>query len=600
MISSRESSPGPASRPTSKYWRSSPLGTTWPPSDGTAGRGATGSSFPGRSAGRRSATAFPAVGRGKVVDNLRRSLLAPTTVALIVLCWLLPLPSAAVGILLVLAALAVPTILQAIFTLVPGAPRIRLRNHIGMLVGDLRMGLAQVVLSLAFLPDQAWQMVDAISRTLWRLYVSRRHLLEWTTAAQSSGSPRLDAIGFYRRMAGGTVVSLTAVLFALAVAPGSWPVVVPFALLWLAAPAVALWSSRSPTASGRLGISTDEARCLRLIARRTWRFFETFVTPADNMLPPDNFQEDPKPVVARRTSPTNVGLYLLSSVAARDYGWTGTLETVERLEACFASLVKLQRFRGHFLNWYATEDLRPLDPAYVSSVDSGNLAGHLIAFANACEEWEKAPIEADVRSGLSDTWTWCVALSRHSPSPIRVRSATYSTDRSPPERCLAHRGQSRGYPTPDAGRVPAVPDDTATTGGEWSDVRYWTRALACASTSTPATCRTSPARRACWSEGSWSWPRSADDGDGDGFRLSRRSRPQALSIGYSVADERLDASCYDLLASEARLASLFAIAKGDAPTRHWFRLGRTATRSATALPWYRGRARCSNTSCHLL
>jgi cyclic beta-1,2-glucan synthetase len=522
---------------------------------------------------------LPAVGRGKVVDNLRRSLVAPTTFALIVLCWLLPLPSAAVGILLVLAALAVPTILQAIFTLVPGAPRIRLRNHIGMLVGDLRMGLAQVVLSLAFLPDQAWQMVDAISRTLWRLYVSRRHLLEWTTAAQSSGSPRLDAIGFYRRMAGGTVVSLTAVLFALAVAPGSWPVVVPFALLWLAAPAVALWSSRSPTASGRLGISTDEARSLRLIARRTWRFFETFVTPADNMLPPDNFQEDPKPVVARRTSPTNVGLYLLSSVAARDYGWTGTLETVERLEACFASLVKLQRFRGHFLNWYATEDLRPLDPAYVSSVDSGNLAGHLIAFANACEEWEKAPIEADVRSGLSDTLDMVrgalASFPIADPRPlgdILDRIEALLKDALPIEASLA----VIRHLTQDASR--AVPDDTATTGGEWSDVRYWTRALGMRvdehsrDLSNVASAPGMLERRLLeLAAGARTMAMEMD------FAFLVDPDRKLLSIGYSVADERLDASCYDLLASEARLASLFAIAKGDAPTRHWFRLGRTAT-----------------------
>ena len=153
----------------------------------------------------------------------------------------------------------------------------------------------------------------------------------------------------------------------------------PFALLWLAAPAIALWASRSPAVAPRLAVSDPDARDLRLIARRTWRFFETFVTPADNMLPPDNFQEDPKPVVAHRTSPTNMGLYLLSAVAARDFGWAGTMETVERLEATFDSMRKLPRFKGHFFNWYGTRDLRVLDPAYVSSVDSGNLAGHLIA-----------------------------------------------------------------------------------------------------------------------------------------------------------------------------------------------------------------------------
>ena len=110
------------------------------------------------------------------------------------------------------------------------------------------------------------------------------------------------------------------------------------------------------------------------------------------MLPPDNFQEDPRPVVAHRTSPTNMGLYLLSAVSARDFGWSGTLDFVERVEATFATMNRLERYRGHFYNWYDTRDLRPLDPRYVSTVDSGNLAGHLIALANACRGWIDQPL----------------------------------------------------------------------------------------------------------------------------------------------------------------------------------------------------------------
>src|SRR5690606_37659414 len=131
-------------------------------------------------------------------------------------------------------------------------------------------------------------------------------------------------------------------------------------------------------------------------------YFETFVTPADNMLPPDNFQETPREVLAHRTSPTNIGLYLLATVAARDFGWAGTAQTIERLEATFATLQKLPRMRGHFLNWYETRHLTVLPPAYVSSVDSGNLAGHLIALANACDEWARAPVVADPRHGVAD------------------------------------------------------------------------------------------------------------------------------------------------------------------------------------------------------
>src|SRR4029078_3759061 len=126
-------------------------------------------------------------------------------------------------------------------------------------------------------------------------------------------------------------------------------------------------------------------------------------TPEDNMLPPDNFQETPSPVLARRTSPTNLGLYLLSPASAHDFGWTGALDTIERLEAAMATMAKLERYRGHFYNWYDTERFQPLDPHYVSSVDSGNLARHLIAHANACQDWCEAPLEDAKRlAGILD------------------------------------------------------------------------------------------------------------------------------------------------------------------------------------------------------
>ena len=140
------------------------------------------------------------------------------------------------------------------------------------------------------------------------------------------------------------------------------------------------------------------------MARQTWSFFDTFVTARQNMLPPDNFQETPNAVVANRTSPTNIGLYLLSVAAAREFGWIGTIDAVERLEATFSTLETLERYRGHFYNWYDTHDLRPLDPKYVSTVDSGNLAGHLLALQGVCRRWlsEPKPAALDV-SGILDT-----------------------------------------------------------------------------------------------------------------------------------------------------------------------------------------------------
>ena len=526
--------------------------------------------------------ALPSVGRGKMLDNLRRSLLAPFMLLALALTWLMPLPAAITGTALLLAAVAIPSFLPVLFSLVPHRAGIRMRNHFATLAADLRLAAFQSILSIVFLPDHAWRMGDAIVRTLARIFGSRRHLLEWTTAAQSKGSPRLTLAGFYRRMAYGTLLGLVLAAGAVALSPSSWPVVLPFLLLWLAAPTLALWVSRSPKAGPRLAVSGAEATELRLIARRTWRFFETFVTPGENMLPPDNFQEDPKPVVAHRTSPTNIGLYLISTVAARDFGWAGTVETVERLEATLQAMRKLPRHNGHFFNWYATEDLRVLEPAYISSVDSGNLAGHLIVLANACEAWVNESVAPNGRLGMTDN----LQLARHALDALsgNDRGAQLALMLGDIE-ALLNGPQTLDALSPVLTRladkaaataremVPTEIDDSA------PDLLFWIEAF-----------KTAVVEH--------SRDRSADHGLKDRLQaLAASAREMALamdfaflldperkllSIGYSLHEDSLDPSCYDLLASEARLASLFAIAKGDVETRHWFRLGRSATPIANA------------------
>jgi cyclic beta-1,2-glucan synthetase len=525
--------------------------------------------------------AVPSIGRWKMLDNLRRSLLAPFTLATLGLCWLLP-PAGAAGALLVLAAIAIPAFLPTLFSVLPRRAGIHLPNHMVTLAADLRLAATQTLLSVAFLADHAWRMGDAIVRTLVRLCVTRRHLLEWTTAAHSAGSPRLDLRGFYRGMAGGASLGLVMAAGAVALAPPSWPLVLPFALLWLTAPGLALWASRSPTVAGRLAVSDLDARDLRLTARRTWRFFETFVTPSENMLPPDNFQEDPKPVVAHRTSPTNIGLYLLSTVAARDFGWAGTAETLDRLEATVGSMQKLPRFKGHFFNWYGTQDLHPLAPAYVSSVDSGNLAGHLIVLASACEEWRDAPLAPNARRGITDNL--CLARDASNALPAaggeggrqfafileeieaKLNGTQAIETLLPALKRLAEKAAKEAH-------------SLAPSAGDGSpDLVFWTEALR-QSVSEHGRDRLQIAdalhefesRLSALAEAARAMALAMD------FAFLLDPERKLLSIGYSFADNRLDPSCYDLLASEARLASLFAIAKGDVGTRHWFRLGRAAT-----------------------
>ena len=148
------------------------------------------------------------------------------------------------------------------------------------------------------------------------------------------------------------------------------------------------------------------------------------------MLPPDNFQEDPRPVLAHRTSPTNMGLYLLSAVSARDFGWSGTLDFVDRAEATLATMNRLEKFRGHFYNWYDTRDLRPLDPRYVSAVDSGNLAAHLIALANACRAWiDLPPTHGQCFSGIRDSLDLACEARRELPEDRRMHATSRRSNR---------------------------------------------------------------------------------------------------------------------------------------------------------------------------
>lgn len=527
--------------------------------------------------------AVPALGRWKMLDNLRRSLLAPFTLLLVGLCWLLPLPSILPGLLLTLAVIAVPAFLPVLFALLPPRPGIRLRNHIGALGGDVKIAVTQTLLSIAFLPDQAWRMGDAIVRTLVRLFVTHRRLLEWTTAAVSAGRPRLSLGGFYGKMSGSLVLGGLLTGGAVGLMPVAWPFALPFAVLWLAAPALALWVSRSPSTSRRLVVSDAEARDLRLIARRTWRYFEVFVIPHENMLPPDNFQEDPKPAVAHRTSPTNIGLYLLSTVAARDFGWAGTTETIERLDATMAALHRLPRFKGHFYNWYGTQDLRVLDPAYVSSVDSGNLAGHLLTLANACEEWMGSGAAPTARSGIADTLLLARAALGMLPADGGERGREIAALLGEIDGHL-NGGLTPGAVYPALKRLAEKAARTALEivpangAGLFQDLVFWIEALRRVigeherdRLQLAVLAHDLNARLQAIAVAAREMALAMD------FAFLLDPERKLLSIGYSVADNTRDTSCYDLLASEARLASLFAIAKGDVATQHWFRLGRAST-----------------------
>ncbi len=383
---------------------------------------------------------------------------------------------------------------------------------------------------------------------------------------------------------------------------GVWPIAAPLVALWLVSPAAARVVSLPPGRESLASISEVERKVLRQTARRTWRYFETFVTKGDNMLPPDNFQEEPTPAIAHRTSPTNIGLYLLSVASARDFGWIGATQAIERLEATLATMNRLQRFRGHFYNWYDTRDLRVLDPKYVSSVDSGNLAGHLIALANACREWRLSPSSAaSLRAGLADT----LALAAEEAVRLRAGRRTQTVTPLQLEDSLATMSKILASAVGDEETTAADWAQLAHDGeilidiasaialersdGAAADLLYWSQAtltaIAAHRSEMASAADAVPTRseRLIVLEDAFRAMAMAME---YGFLFDKER--QLLSIGYLISESALDPNCYDLLASEARLASFFAIAKGDIPARHWFRLGRAATavsRGSALISW---------------
>ncbi|HTR07343.1 MAG TPA: glucoamylase family protein [Paraburkholderia sp.] len=563
---------------------------------------------------RRPDLALGATGRWKMLDNLRRTVIAPAAFVALLAGWLLPLPAALRWTAFVLATIALPVLLPVVGALMPrwrrASVKTTARSLFSVWLADLRLALWRFGLSTVLLAQQTWSMGDAIARTLFRVALSRRHLLEWTTAAEAGARDRLTLGHTWLHMSGGAALALGAGVTVGVAAMytgrhGAW-VAAPFVLAWLASPALAYWASLAPQAAGELAVSDADARRLRHHARRTWRYFETFVTPADQMLPPDNFQEDPQPVVAHRTSPTNLGLYLLATVSASEFGWAGTGDTAERLETTLATMQRMPRYRGHFYNWYATQELRPLEPKYVSSVDSGNLAGHLIALGNACRAWGRRLPGMDFGAacaGVGDTLdlldeavrVWGgertrVALNAEFDQAVAALRAWLDAalpvpprDETPATPAIAPEWKEAvllGATVSDIARA-LVDEGTgarARPDALNDDVLFWARALEDALHSHERDVMRSASASAELATRLKRLTETAlQMADAMEFGFLLDPVRMLLSIGYSVADGRLDESSYDLLASEARLASFVAIAKGDIPARHWFRLGRVAT-----------------------
>ena len=580
----------------------------------------------------------------KIFDNLRRSLVPIAALTFLLLGWLtLPNPWYVSGIVAMIYVLPVlGSFIADAFCKSAEAP---LGAHLQVVTISAVRRLVRAFLALVFLPFEAAANLDAIGKSIVRMLLTQRHLLAW----RSTTDPRHRAVHNFGPLLRSTALAPVSSIFALTaiyfLAPGAVTSASPFLFSWFMSPMLAYGLSR-PIIPSTANLSDSQIDFLRRLARLTWRYFETFVGPDEQWLPPDNFQEYPAPVSAHRTSPTNIGMSLLANLAAYDFGYISAHKLLERTEQTFRTLSKMERFRGHFYNWYDTQTLQPLFPRYISTVDSGNLAGLLLTLRPGLNELADEPVISRATSrGLHDTIS-CLsevpALSVNAKA--RLRQIQIGLDSEVLNSGRAHRLNNLISET--VSEISVAADD--------EDLKFWLSAL----TQQCADCLGNPLKELTpWSElnvpedvpwldqildlGAIPTLRqiaqlrqtqmplidiliSASVAGKEWLIELRRmlevgircaeirlllSRELAdmcedfsvfeyeflydasrhlMAIGYNVSEHRRDDSFYDLLASEARLGSFVGIAQGYLPQDHWFALGRQLTSvkgEPTLLSW---------------
>ena len=605
--------------------------------------------------GKLTRNRLPIISRWKILDNLRRSLVAPSIFLWLLLVWTIIPGKPVLWMIFILLVLAFPVYAHLRTNLLSHQKGFSWASHFQGVWIDFLTNTAQVALSIVCIAHQAYFTTDAIVRTLYRKFISRRKLLEWTTAAQTEKSGKHDQGAFLRQMWTSMLLAIGSFALIAYLRPAALLDAAPFLVLWFFSPFITHRISLL-IKKERETLSPNETNEVRLIARRTWRFFETFVGDEDNWLPPDNFQEDPE-VIAHRTSPTNIGLLFLSTISAHDFGYVGTIELTERLGLTFQTLEKLERFHGHFLNWYDTKTLQPLAPHYISTVDSGNLAGHLIALKQSIIEIENRPLfDRRVLVGIGDTVEIMLQEAKLlSGTRRRTDAFTNKQLRGEAEVC-AELVKNKKVTTPAEWldllvalqkHAEVINDTTGALAQEHGDehfdeLRFWASSLIH---------QTHHFRRDLeelmpWANKGFSHLESSElenlfsllpslaelpdvyeaillriaeisgqsatnEGGFDeikncikkaadkasekltefnslivsceklfeeiNFKFLLDKERKVFYIGYNVETEKPDNSFYDLLASEARLASFVAIAKGEVSREHWFRLGRPLT-----------------------
>ena len=579
---------------------------------------------------RRLKNPLSGLSRWKLFDNLRRSLVPSALTVLFLLGWTVLSPFwlwtlAVIGIILM------PPLLAAILDLCRKPKDLLLRQHVHAALRSAERHASQAILTIIFLPYEAFFSLDAIVRTIWRMLVTHTRLLEWRPSSAPGRDRRIDHIAHWRAMWVAPVLAAAAAVYVTLSEPVAFVVAMPIMGLWFASPTIAWWISR-PLTRRAANLTDDQILFLRKLSRKTWAFFEQFVGPDDHWLPPDNYQEHPVATVAHRTSPTNMGLALLANLSAYDFGYMSAGQLIERMANALYTMDALERHRGHFYNWYDTQSLKPLLPTYVSTVDSGNLAGHLMTLKPGLLALADQKIVGPrLFEGLSDTFKVLEGLAADA-TPAHLAQfgeqleATYES--RPTTLTAVRLCLDRLATTADeiCTSLKDAPEHPAT---------WWARALArqcrdalgdlvflapwaLLSASQLSECgpldeiptlselaRLDVASLPAIEQRSGSQPMREESLHGLIAKASQRAGERIavveglarqagrfsaveydflfdkgchlLAIGYNVGERRLDSSYYDLLASEARLCSFVAIAQGHLQQEHWFALGRLLT-----------------------
>lgn len=619
-----------------------------------------GNSVPGRG-NNRVASRFSALDCWKVADNLRRSLVAPMLVAFATAGWLLLPEHALIITLLTVGSLGVHLCIDLTTRLV----RVRKSGEMRHLLYPLVDHVGRWLLAVTFLAHEATVAGEAIARALWRMHVSHRYLLEWTSAAHSAAQVSQTKLGTWREMAAAPALALTIALIIGWLSPIALLGAAPLLLLWFVSPQIAWLISRELQPVSEI-LGEKDRLYLRLVARRTWLYFETFAGPDDNWLPPDNYQTAPHEDIAHRTSPTNVGMLFLAALTAWDLGHIGRRDFAARMTAALDALDRLETHNGHTLNWFNTRTLKSLEPRYISTVDSGNLAVSLLTLSAGCREAATGPVlcserwdglkdafhllreatsvlpDADQKSiaeKLSAIMNQLLAI-RSTPKSWRSALVQLSTDDWPlVQNCIAKVLEAGTEPDPSeihlwlkrtdhhlmtmlrdldalapwhalTEELPTELDGLSTVLDALPSAdASLVKVTNCLDVTRRALAQLTPV-----DEKSQQWVSdmtlALDRGEAacrdiqDSLLLcAKRADTRAFAmdfkplydeetrtfyIGHNLESDRLDQHHYDLLASEARLASYFAIAKHDVPIKHWFHLGRPISKAAgelTILSW---------------